>query len=123
MMHSKTAKSLAAVAAIAAGLAWRALPARAADYVNSELPWHDAVRDSHDKLLACFHPEKHQGYDHVLKLAWDFMEHRVPTDQKSGLKVFLVNAVYDAKTRQGTNWQGNPASTFGQFVDCEGTGA
>jgi hypothetical protein len=93
------------------------LTLRAADYVNSELPWHDAVRDSHDKLLAWFHPEKHQGYDHVLKLAWDFLEHKVPNDEKTGLKVFLVNAVYDAKTRQGTNWQGNPASTFGQFVD------
>ncbi len=114
-MNHKTV--FAAAAAVAAGLAWRALPARAADYVNSELPWHDAARDSHDKLLAWFHPEKHQGYDHVLKLAWDFMEHKVPTDEKSGLKVFLVNAVYDAKTRQGTNWQGNPASTFGQFVD------
>jgi len=107
----------AAILALAAGLVWRALPARAADYVNSELPWHDAVRDSHDRLLAWFHPEKHQGYDHVLKLAWDFMEHKVPNDEKTGLKVFLVNAVYDAKTRQGTNWQGNPASTFGQFVD------
>jgi len=45
------------------------------------------------------------------------MEHKVPNDAKSGLKVYLVNAAYDARTGQGTNWQGNPASTFGQFVD------
>lgn len=89
----------------------------AADYPNSELPWHDAVRDPQGKLLAWFHPEKNEGYDKVLRLAWDFMEHKVPNDQASGLKVYLVNAVYDAKTGQGTNWQGNPASTFGQFVD------
>ena len=86
-------------------------------YVNSELPWHDAVLDSQGKLLAWYHPEKNLGYDKVLHLAWDFMEHKVPNDAKSGLKVYLVNAVFDARTRQGTNWQGNPASTFGQFVD------
>jgi len=87
------------------------------DYVNSELPWHNAVKDSQGKLLAWFHPEENRGYDKVLHLAWNFMEHQVPNDSSSGLKVYLVNAVYDARTGQGTNWQGNPASTFGQFVD------
>lgn len=86
-------------------------------YVNSELPWHDAVLDSRGKLLAWYEPQKNLGYDKVLHLAWDFMENKVPNDPKSGLKIYLVNAVYDAKTLQGTNWQGNPASTFGQFVD------
>ena len=87
------------------------------NFVNSELPWHDAVVDSQGKLLAWYHPERSEGYDRVLHLAWDFMEHKVPNDAASGLKVYLVNAVFDAKTGQGTNWQGNPASTFGQFVD------
>lgn len=87
------------------------------NFVNSELPWHDAVLDSQGKLLAWYHPEQNLGYDKVLHLAWDYMEHKVPDDAKSGLKVYLVNAVFDAKTSQGTNWQGNPASTFGQFVD------
>jgi len=64
-----------------------------AEYVNSELPWHDAVRDSQNRLLAWFHPEKNRGYDKVLKLAWDYMEHKVPNDANSGLKVYLVNAV------------------------------
>jgi hypothetical protein len=36
-----------------------------ADYVNSELPWHNAVRDSQNQLLAWFHPDKNQGYDKV----------------------------------------------------------
>jgi hypothetical protein len=86
-------------------------------YVNSELPWHDAVLDSQGKLLAWYRPEKILGYDKVLHLAWDFIEHRVPNDAKSGLKVYLVIAVYDARSHQGTNAIGNPASTFGQFVD------
>jgi len=87
------------------------------DYVNSELPWHHVVVDSNNKLLAWYHPEKNQGYDRVLKLGWDFLEHKIPTDPKTGLKVYLINAVFDSKTLLGVNWQGNPASTFGQFVD------
>src|SRR5690242_1880330 len=91
----------------------------AGDYVNAQLPWHDAVVDAQGKLLAWYHPEKNQGWDHVMKLAWDFMEHKVPKDTRhgSGLKIYLINAVYDDQTLQGWNWQGNPASLFGQFVD------
>jgi hypothetical protein len=55
----------------------------------------------------------------VVKLAWDFVEHKVPSDarHKTGLKIYLINAVFDDTTLQGANWQGNPASLFGQFVD------
>ncbi|MGZ4988285.1 MAG: hypothetical protein ACXWBP_09595 [Limisphaerales bacterium] len=86
-------------------------------YVNSELPWHDVVVDGNNRLLAWYQPQKNLGYDRVLHLGWDFLEHKIPNDVQSGLKVYLVNAVFDAKTMQGVNWQGNPASTFGQFVD------
>jgi hypothetical protein len=94
------------------------LPAQ--NYVNSQLPWHDAVLDAQGKLLAWHHPERNQGYDRVMRLGWDFLEHKVPNDTRhgSGLKIYLINAVFDAKTFQGSNWQGNPASTFGQFVDA-----
>ncbi|HEV2453558.1 MAG TPA: hypothetical protein VGY98_04820 [Verrucomicrobiae bacterium] len=87
------------------------------DFVNSELPWHPLTVDSQDRLLAWYQPDRNLGYDKVLNLAWNFLETRVPDDPKSGLKVYLINAVFDAKTLQGVNWQGNPASTFGQFVD------
>lgn len=87
------------------------------NYVNSELPWHEVVVDSQNKLLAWYHPERNLGYDRILHLAWDFLEHKVPNDPKTGLKIYLINAVFDAKTLLGVNWQGNPASTFGQFVD------
>lgn len=87
------------------------------NYVNSELPWHALTVDSQDRLLAWYDPEQNLGYDQVLHLAWDFLENKVPNDPKTGLKVYLINAVFDAKTLQGVNWQGNPASTFGQFVD------
>jgi len=86
-------------------------------WVNAQLPWQKAVVDVNGRLLAWHHPEKTQGYDKVLRLAWDFIEHKVPNDPATGLKVYLLNAVYDDKTLQGWNWQGNPASLYGQFVD------
>jgi len=86
-------------------------------WVNAQLPWQKAVVDAQGRLLAWYHPERSQGYDKVLRLAWDFIEHKVPNDPATGLKVYLLNAVYDDSTLQGWNWQGNPASLYGQFVD------
>src|SRR5947209_2650268 len=62
----------------------------AGDVVNSELPWHEAVVDPQGKLLAWYDPAKNLGYDRVLHLAWDFIEHKIPNDPKSGLKVYIV---------------------------------
>ena len=94
-----------------------AVPAE--QYVNAQLPWHKPVLDQRGKLLAWYQPEKNLGYEQVVKLAWDFIEHKVPVDSrhKTGLKIYLINAVFDDATLQGANWQGNPASVFGQFVD------
>ena len=43
----------------------------------------------------------------------------MPADTRTGtvLKIYLINAVYDGKTLQGTNWQHNPAMVFATFVD------
>ena len=92
---------------------------RAQDYVNALLPWHGAVVDSQGKLLAWYEPDKHRGYDQVMHLAWDFMEHKVPNDTRTGtgLKIYLINSVFDDNTLQGLYWQHNPASVYGQFVD------
>jgi hypothetical protein len=91
----------------------------AQNYVNAQLPWHDRVLDSQGKLLAWYQPEKNLGFDKVLHLGWDFIEHKVPDDRRTstGLKIYLINAVFDDKTLQGKNWQHNPAMVFGSFVD------
>src|SRR6476469_4823961 len=61
-------------------------------FVNAQLPYHQAVLDQQGKLLAWYEPEKNRGYDKVLHLGWDFIEHRVPRDHKTGQKVYLVNS-------------------------------
>ena len=68
-------------------------------------------------MLAWYEPEKNRGYDKVLHLGWDFIEHRVPRDHNTGQKVYLVNSVYDGKTLEGINWQHNPAMVYAAFVD------
>jgi len=105
------------------GIAMLSLPAPSQQvlpaWVNAQLPWQKAAVDSDGRLLAWYHPEKNQGYDKVMRLVWDFMEHKVPNDMRSGtgLKIYLINSVFDDQTLQGSNWQHNPASVYGQFVD------
>jgi len=88
-------------------------------YVNAQVPWHPAVLDAQGRLLAWYQPEKNLGYDKVLRLGWDFIEHKVPNDTRSGtgLKIYLINSVMDGRTLQGANWQHNPAMVFASFVD------
>ena len=88
-------------------------------YVNAQVAWHPVVLDAQGRLLAWYQPEKNLGYDKVLRLGWDFIEHKVPRDTRhhTGLKIYLINSVYDPETLQGTNWQHNPAMVFASFVD------
>ena len=93
----------------------------AQDYVNAGLPWHDAVLDSQGRLLAWYHPEKNLGYDKFLSLDLDFLEHKVPKEGNTGLKVYLVNSVFDPETLQGIkssfDIQHDPASLYAHMVD------
>ncbi|MGI9075691.1 MAG: hypothetical protein ACR2JB_31170 [Bryobacteraceae bacterium] len=92
----------------------------AGDFVNGSLPWHEAVLDPNQRLLAWYQPQRNAGYDKVIRLAWNFMEHKIPEDTRhgTGLKVYLVDTLFDDNTLQGYDWwQHNPPSTFGQFVD------
>jgi len=86
-------------------------------YLNAQLPWHKVILDSKGRLLAWYHPEKNLGYDKFLRLDWDFIEHKVPIEIHTGLKVYLSSPAFDATTLQGTNWQHNPAGTYAHFVD------
>ena len=88
-------------------------------FVNAQLPWHPAMLDSQSKLLAWSEPDRHLGWDKVLRLGWDFLEHRVPADTRyaTGLKTYLVNSVFNGETLQGEYWQHNPAMIFAGLVD------
>jgi len=91
----------------------------AGPFVNAQLPYHPATLDGQSKLLAWYEPERNLGWDHVLRLGWDFLEHKVPTDIRfgTGLKMYLLNSVFDDKTLQAVYWQHNPAMVFAGLVD------
>jgi hypothetical protein len=87
-------------------------------YVNAQVPWHAVVLDAQGRLLSWYQPQKNLGYDHVIRLGWDFIEHKVPSDSgRTGLKIYLINSVYDATSLQGVYWQHNPAMVYAAFVD------
>jgi hypothetical protein len=105
---------------IAAAALWFPAAALPEDlYVNAQVPWHPVVLDAQGKLLAWYQPQKTLGYDHVVRIGWDFIEHKVPRDTRhgTGLKIYLINSVYDADTLQGVYWQHNPAMVYAAFVD------
>ena len=95
------------------------LAAQETRYVNTELPWHPAIPDQRGKLLAWYEPEKSLGYDQVLRLGWNFIEHKVPrdTNHNTNLKIYLINSSFDGKTWQGRNSMHHPAMLFASFVD------
>jgi hypothetical protein len=93
------------------------LTAYAQNYVNAMLPWHAPVLDSQQKLISWHETGDGSGFDHVVRIGWDFIENKVPADPARGVKSYLINSVFDPETKVGVYWQHNPASTFGQFVD------
>jgi hypothetical protein len=93
------------------------MPVSAQTYLNAQMPWHSAVLDAQGRVLAWYHPEKNLGYDEFLRLDWDFLEHKVPIDTTTGVKVYLTAPIFDGKTLQGVSWQVNPASTFAHLMD------
>ena len=74
------------------------------------LPWHRAVRDADGRLLAWYRPSANLGYDHVLRLGWNFLEHRAH-------ERYLRYAVFDGTSLRGAYWQHNPAFLNAAFVD------
>jgi hypothetical protein len=74
------------------------------------LPWHRAVRDGNGRLLAWYRPTANLGYDHVLRLGWNFLERRAHG-------VYLRYAVFDGDSLRGVYWQHNPAFLNAAFVD------
>jgi hypothetical protein len=96
-----------------------AAPAASAEPVNPYLPWHDVRVDHTGRLLAWSEPQKGRGYDRVLRDGWRFLEQKVPRDKVggTGLKVYLVAAVFDPETLQGRYWQHNPIGVYATMVD------
>jgi hypothetical protein len=62
------------------------------------------------RLLPWYRPNANLGYDHVLRLGWNFLERRARG-------VYLRYAVFDGASLRGVYWQHNPAFLNAAFVD------
>jgi hypothetical protein len=87
-------------------------------YLNAQMPWHPVELDAQGRILAWYQPDKHLGYDQFMRLDWGFLEHKVPIDTVTNVKVYLTAPIYDEKTLQGISWQVNPPSTFAHLMDA-----
>jgi len=76
---------------------------------------HRVVLDADGKLLSWIEPQE-KAYDHIVKLGWDFIANKVPTES-NGLKVYLTHSTFDPATLRGTDWPHNPAGLYAMFVD------
>ena len=87
------------------------VPAYAEDVLNG----HTIRLDSEGKLRPWVTPED-KAYDRVIRLAWDFLLNKVPTE-KNGLKSFYSYCCLDLKTMRGTAWPHNPAFVNASLAD------
>ncbi len=76
---------------------------------------HRVVLDSEGKLISWVQPQE-RAYDQVMRLAWDFLLHTVPTES-NGLKTYLTYCCMDPIKLRGTDWPHNPAGLYGMFAD------
>jgi hypothetical protein len=74
---------------------------------KNRLNGHPVVLDTQGRLLSWVTPQE-RAYDYVVKLAWNFIENKVPVEA-NGLKVYLVHSTFDPSTLRGTDWPHNPA--------------
>ncbi len=95
---------------------------------NSEKPdsicTHQIVYDDQDKILSWYKPETEgAGYDHVVRLASEFLKNDLPEDPATGKKLYFVICQIDGPEtgkesyRQGGGAANNPACVFAGFTE------
>ncbi len=88
---------------------------------------HVAQRDTSGELLGWYRPEvPGASYDHVVRLASEFMRDGVPNDPKTGLPLYFISCSFNGPQfsseeafKAGTtwdDWMNNPACTFAGAV-------
>jgi len=82
---------------------------------QDQLASHKVILDPQGKLLSWVQPQQ-KAYDRVMRLAWDFLLHKVPTES-NGLKAFYSYCCLDPNSLRGSAWPHNPAGLYAMLVD------
>jgi hypothetical protein len=84
---------------------------------------HPIVRGDHEQILSWYKPEiKGAGYDHVIKLASEFIRDDVPVDPETGLKLYYLYCELNgpesgASSYNGIGGSNNPACVFAGLTE------
>ena len=84
---------------------------------------HQIVRNPDGKILSWYKPEKNgAGYDHVIKLASEFLRNTLPADPETGLKLYYLFCEFNGpesgkKSYEGTGAPNNPSCTFAGLTE------
>jgi len=84
---------------------------------------HHIVRGADGKIRSWYKPETNgAGYDHVVKLASEFIKNVLPYDPKTGLKLYYLFCEFNGpesgtKAYEGTGAPNNPACVFAGLTE------
>lgn len=90
---------------------------------NDSVLGHKLNRDAEGKTLAWYKPEEPgAAYAHVMKLASEFLINTCPTDEKTGLPLYLVTCCFHKPDLKGNSyvgegWPHNPACVYAGTVE------
>jgi hypothetical protein len=90
---------------------------------NDSICTHRIVRGTDGKMLSWYKPETNgAGYDHVIKLASEFIKDVVPFDPKTGLKLYYLFSEIDGpesgkSTYSGRGSYNNPSCVFAGLTE------
>lgn len=84
---------------------------------------HQIVRNTNGKILSWYKSETNgAGYDHVIKLASEFLRNTLPADPETGLKLYYLFCEFNGpesgkKSYEGTGAPNNPSCTFAGLTE------
>jgi hypothetical protein len=109
-----TLRRLALLAAVATIAGLIAIPHVFAATLNT----HTVLVDESGKIIPWTGmPTPTDGFDRVLRDAWDYLQNRVPDDPDTGWPAYFSQSYLDPDTQQMANWPSNPAGMNAMFIE------
>ncbi len=62
-------------------------------------------------------PNANDGYDTVMKLAWNYLLNNVPDDPQTGKPAYYSRSYIDPNTQQMVDWPHNPAGLYAMLIE------
>ncbi|MDP4264139.1 MAG: Ig-like domain-containing protein [Bacteroidota bacterium] len=77
---------------------------------------HTVLADAGGKIVS-WTPNPAEGYDSVVKLAWNYLLNSVPNDPLTGKPAYYSRSYLNPNTQQVVDWDHNPASMYAMLTE------